>query len=218
MASLYKRGNVYWIKYYLNGKRKERSLRTRTLQIAKEKKRQFESAQARGDDCPLPTRTPLTDVLTRYVEFMHTIKTAKSAQTDTYYLREAFGPICDAVAITSRRTTTKKRPPKPGTDRRCRPHTIEAAFIEQVATADIATFITAQVRTKGLAPKTANRYREVLHRLFSCQPLTLRSHSQSHGRAKLVEIILHVLSSPFGEIPLGDPLWLARLADAGSSF
>ena len=39
------------------------------------------------------TRTAIADVLTAYVSHIRTIKTAKSAQTDTYYLRDAFGPV-----------------------------------------------------------------------------------------------------------------------------
>jgi len=38
-------------------------LETESLQTAKEKKRQFESAQARGDGTSLPTRTPIADVV-----------------------------------------------------------------------------------------------------------------------------------------------------------
>lgn len=44
---------------------------------------------------------------------------------------------------------------------------IEVNFFEQITTADIAGFISAKVRTKGLSPKTANRYRETLTRLYN---------------------------------------------------
>ena len=50
----------------------------------------------RGDDVPFPTRTKLVEILERYVEHVRTVKTAKSAQTDVYYLRQMFGPICPA--------------------------------------------------------------------------------------------------------------------------
>ena len=60
-----------------------------------------------------------------------------------------------------------KRPPKPGQDRRCKLRTIEASYFEQITTADIANFITTHVRSRGLAPKTANRYREIVYRLFN---------------------------------------------------
>ena len=55
MAHLFKRGRTYYLKHYVGGKQKEISLRTDVLQVAKEKKRRFESAKACGQDNPLPT-------------------------------------------------------------------------------------------------------------------------------------------------------------------
>ena len=81
------------------------------------------------------------------------------------------GPICPAMQITSRRPSPKvrKRPLLPGAeqDLRRRPFVIEAACFEQLTTADGTAFISGQVRSRGLAPKTANRYREILCRLFN---------------------------------------------------
>lgn len=169
MASLVRRGKYYSIQYYLGGKLRRLAAGTTVYQVAKEKLRQLESAQARGEDNPLPSRTPIAQVLTAYVQYIRTIKTPKSAQTDIYYLRDAFGPICEAVQVTSRKVsaTCKKRPPKPGQDRRRRAITIEADSFEQITTAQIAMFISGQVQSRGLAPKTANRYREILTRLFN---------------------------------------------------
>jgi integrase len=169
VASLILRGDTYYIQYMVSGKAKRASTGTDSLQIAKDKLRQFESAQARGDDNPLPTKTPIADVLTAYVSYIRTVKTAKSAQTDVYYLRDAFGPVCDAVRITSRKVSdkTKKRPPKPGQDRRRKAPVIEANSFEQISTSDITAFIGGQVASRGLAPNTANRYREILTRLFN---------------------------------------------------
>jgi integrase len=169
MASLVKRNGTYYLQWYVGRKIRRRSLRTKTLQIAKEKLRQFESAQHRGIDDSLPTRTPISEVITAYVEHIRQVKTPKSAQTDIYYLREAFGPICDALQITSRRVTeaSRKRPRKPGQDRRCRPPRIEADCFEAITTTDVATLIRAHTLSRGLAPKTANRYREIIVRLFN---------------------------------------------------
>src|SRR6185295_19441965 len=136
---------------------------------AKEKLRQFETAQARGDVTPLPSRTPIADVVTAYVAHIRVAKTAKSAQTDIYYLREVFGSICEALTVTSRVVTTKmkKRPPKPGQDQRFKAAAIQADYFERITTAEIAAFISSRVQSRGLAPKTANRYREILTRLFN---------------------------------------------------
>ena len=166
MASLKKRNGMYSIQYYVAGKQRRISTGTRTLQIAKEKLRQFESARFRGDDLPLPTKTPLDKILNDYVQHMATVKTAKSAQTDVYYLRAMFGDDAEALKITARR-----RPPRKKTeikqDRRCKSKVIEARYLEDITTAQISEFIGSHVRSRGLAPKTANRYREILHRLFS---------------------------------------------------
>lgn len=169
MASLIRRNKTYYLQDRLTGKLKRWSLRTDSLQIAKEKLRQYESAKLRGLDNPLPTRTPLPDLLTAYVEHIRTVKTPKSAQTDIYYLREAFGPCCEALCITSRHTSTRtrKRPVKPQADRRHRPHVILASHAEAVTTADVQAFIDSHVRSRGLAPKTANRYREILMRFYN---------------------------------------------------
>lgn len=169
MASLIQRQEKYYVQWYTAGKKiNRRSLETTSYQIAKEKLRQFESAQARGDANPLPTKTPLADILEKHVRFLETFKTAKSLQTDVYYLRAIFGPVCPALTITSRRRSprTQKRPDM-NPDRRVKDKTILARYIEDIATADISEFVTSQVRSRGLAPKTANRYREILHRLFS---------------------------------------------------
>lgn len=88
-----KRGPVYYIRCSIAGKKRKVSTGTDGLQVAKEKLRQFESAQAQGVDSPLPSKTPIASVLTAYVTHIRAIKTAKSAQTDIYYLRDAFGPV-----------------------------------------------------------------------------------------------------------------------------
>jgi len=169
MAHLYKRGNTYYVKYYVAGKQKEKSLRTSSHQIAREKQRQLETGLAQGNDNPLPTRTPLPDILDAYVAHIRAAKTPKAAQTDIYYLREMFGPICPGLTVTSRRLSTKARRRKPASlrDGRRRLPVIEAACLEAVTTAQVADFIDFKVRDQGLAPKTANHYRSILRRVFN---------------------------------------------------
>lgn len=172
MASLISRpsksGPVWYIQYY-SGPKLKRFRASDVFQVAKQKLRDFEDAQARGEASPLATRTPIPDLLTDYVAHLRNSKTAKSAQTDIYYLRDAFGPVCDALKITSRKVspTTKKRPPKPGQDRRRKASVIEAASFEAITTAQISTFIAGRMASRGLAPKTGNRIRDTLSALFS---------------------------------------------------
>jgi integrase len=139
------------------------SLHTTSLQVAKEKIRQIESAQARGTDIPLPTRTPLAKVLKAYIQNLNTVKTPRNVQRDIHYLRSTFGPICPEMELKNKKISQKgiKRPGKDYVP------PIEVNFFEQITTFDIANFIASQVRSKGLAPKTANRYREILTRLYN---------------------------------------------------
>ncbi len=165
MACLFKRGKTYYLSYFEGVKRKKISLKTDVYNLAIEKKRQLESAMANGNDSPLPTKTPLADILSRYIQNMRAKKTAKSAQTDTYYLKVIFGDICPEIINNRRRAThdKKKKPSKKKTS----DNIISARYIEDVSTVQIANFISDKVRSKGLAPKTANRYREIICRLFN---------------------------------------------------
>ncbi|MEM1210768.1 MAG: site-specific integrase [Planctomycetota bacterium] len=170
MASLVKRGSIYYLRWRVGGKPKKRSLGTSNYQIAREKQRQFESAQAQGNDNPLPTRTPIGQVLEAYVKHVRAKKTEKSAQTDVYYLREAFGLCCEALTITSRRPSakTRKKPSRISKlDRRKTLPVIEAHAFELITAAQISDFIDFKVRDQGLKPKTANHYRSIISRVFN---------------------------------------------------
>ncbi len=162
MACLKKRGKTYYAQYYLGGVQKRVSLGTNSLQVAKEKIRQIESAMARGTDIPLPTKTPIADVVKAYVDYLHTVKTPRNAQRDIYYLREAFGPVCPTLKLKNENISAKGKK-RPGRS----PGIIQTNYFEQITTTDIAQHIATQVRNKGLAPKTANRFREIITRLFN---------------------------------------------------
>ena len=186
MASLIKRNNIYYIQDRIGGKLKRQSLNTTSKQIAKDKLRQYQSAKLRGHVNPLPTRTPIAQVMTAYVAYIRARKTLKSAQTDIYYLREAFGPICDALTITSRKSTAKKRPAKTSKlDRRKCMQTIEAPYFEAITTTQVAALIDFKVRDQGVKPKTANNYRSILRRVFNwaTEEFNLRLPNCDGGRS-----------------------------------
>ena len=163
MASLKKRGNSYYAQYYIGTKQVRKNLYTENLQVAKEKIRQLESALYREVDIPLPTRTPLPQVITDYVNHLETVTTTRNIQKTVSYLRHTFGPICSALEVKNRKISDKAakrkavRPIQP----------IEIVYFEQITTADIARFIGSVVRSKGIKAKTANRYREILTRLYN---------------------------------------------------
>ncbi len=163
MACLKKRGNTYYAQYYIGTKQVRTNLYTENLQIAKEKLRQLESALYREVDIPLPTRTSLTQVLGDYVTHLTTVATPRNVQKTVSYLRHIFGPVCPLLEIKNRKISDKAakckaiRPIPP----------IEALYFEQISTADIARFIGSVIRSKGIKAKTANRYREILTRLYN---------------------------------------------------
>ncbi|HEY3309366.1 MAG TPA: site-specific integrase [Desulfuromonadaceae bacterium] len=94
---------------------------------------------------------------------MFSAKTARSVVRDIAYLRDAFGPCCKQLEIKNKKISEKgvKRPAQIKTNK------IETNFFEHITTADISGFISAKVRRNCLSPKTANRYREILTRLFN---------------------------------------------------
>jgi integrase len=164
MAGLIKRGNTYYSVYYIGTKQKRRSLKTDSLQVAEQAIRDLETSIYQGNgDNHLPTKTPIATVVAAYIENMKTRKTASSVKRDLSCLRESFGPVCEALVLKNTKCSNLK---KKGSSRNA-PGYLEAACFEAVTTADVSTFIAAQVRCKGLKPKTANRYREVLTRLFN---------------------------------------------------
>jgi integrase len=169
MASLKRRGNTWYAQYYNGSKQVRVSLDTESYQLAKDKLRQLESAHYRGEESPLPAKTPIARLLERYAEHIRTIRTATGAQNDIYYLLSVFGPVCEALTNNSNKATVRARRAKhkDGQDRRRKPGTIEVTYIEQVSTAHISDFITAQVRSRRLKPQTANRYRAILRRFFN---------------------------------------------------
>jgi len=180
-----------------SGRARRVSTGTEFLQIAKEKLRQFESAQARGEASVLPTKTPIAEVIAAYVEHIRSAKTPKSAQTDIYYLRDVFGPITAGLKVTSRKLSakSKKRPPKPGQDRRRRAPVIECSHFEAITTAQISAFISGQMANRGLSPKTGNRIRDTLSALFSWA-MKQRGIQMPGGKNPVTAVIKYKESAP----------------------
>lgn len=150
MASLVKRGRTYYAQFAEGNGYRRVSLKTPSIQIAKAKLNELELKIARGDANPLPTRTPIESLLEDYVADLRIRKTPRGLSADLFYLRESFGPVCPALqAIRARK--------------RLNPHYLKLRHVEDITTEDVSRFIASRVQERGLAPKTANRYREVLH-------------------------------------------------------
>ena len=162
MASLTKRGKVYYARYWLGKKQRIVCLHTKSYPMAKEKLRQIESSLAQGAELPLPSKTPVADVVSAYVQHVRTAKTKNTAKSEIYYLRDIFGPICPDLepAHKSKKTTA-------GATQSPQGEYLAARSFESITTAQIVTFILNRMKDRGLSPKTCNHYRAILSRLFS---------------------------------------------------
>jgi hypothetical protein len=81
----------WFVQWYEGENQRRRSLGTDSLQVAKEKLWRFESGLYRGEDCPLPTRTPVGEVVAAYIDHMRADRPERSWKRDLSYLRESFG-------------------------------------------------------------------------------------------------------------------------------
>jgi len=166
MASLIKRSSMYHVQWYEGKTKRRRSLKTDSLQIAKEKLRRFESAQFNGVECPLPTRTPFGVIIAAYIEHMKAHRPERSWRRDLSYLRESFGQCCDELELSTTRAKRCRALRCPD-DKRKKLWPLQANCIEEITTSAISDFIAERVRVRGLAAKTANRYREVIAKVLN---------------------------------------------------
>jgi integrase len=167
MASIFQRrkGGAWWIKYYANGRQVYYSLGTKDARVAKQIKRLIEGEEAKGE-LLAPSRTPLPAFIEDFCKFLSTKRTKKSYSSDVSILRIFFGPICPSLvpgSCVNKRWVT--RGARPVEDRMGRHH-VKAGHLEEITGSLIEGFVSRRLREDGIAAKTANRYREVLHRMF----------------------------------------------------
>lgn len=165
MASIYKRGNFYWVSYWVNGQQFQKSLRTKQERVARDKLKRLEYELAMGD-LQLASRLPIRMVLQKFCEHLEITRTYKSFKNDVSRLRIFFGPICDGLQLGLPGGAVKTDNPKPMPDRYAKAH-VKVALLEDVTPTMINQFIATRIRENGWSPKTANSLRQVLHRLFT---------------------------------------------------
>ena len=96
-SSIKRRGKVFYLRFSENGVHKRISLHTDSLQAAKERQRQFDSARASGESNVFPTKTHLASAVASYTAHMKATRTRHGYTADLSYLRNAFGPICEVL-------------------------------------------------------------------------------------------------------------------------
>ncbi len=136
--------------------------------MALEKKRRLEALEVTGQ-LPKPSNTPVDNLLESFCEFLWRTRTRKSAKNDISYLRMFFGPRCPALepgsTINHRFKTARTIASNPAVAIHCR--AVPVRNLEDLSTGMISEYILGRIVEDGIAPKTANRIREVLHRMFS---------------------------------------------------
>ncbi len=166
MATLYQRGNTWWIQTCSGGKRMRWSLETTDERIARQKLRKIEYEQDTGE-LELPSRTPIDTFLQAFCEHLETIRSRKAYKNDLSYLRIFFGPVCDALkpgTTANRRFATRNA--QPVKDQFARLH-VRLGLLEDLSSGLIDEFIARRIKQDGISNKTANRHREILHVMFN---------------------------------------------------
>lgn len=163
MASIYKRGSVYWISYVIGGVRVSKSLDTGNYRKAMEIKEQYEAAKTAGI-LPVPSNTPIGPFLQALCDYWRKTKRGKGAENDIGRLRVIFGPCCDALRL------------RPHTPREFlnRPYKqiefndvksgcfIPARKLEDITPEAISRYLENRVVNEGIQGKTANHLRITL--------------------------------------------------------
>ncbi len=167
MASIYRRGDVWWVKFHLKGLRVQQSLNTTHERVAQARKSQIEYRLATGT-LVMPSETPVAGLLEEFCQYLKSTCTRKSYKNDISYLRIFFGPICRSLEpgnTCNRRKVLRAQCPK--VQEACKNQHVRVGLLEELTGEMISQFITRRIQTEGISPRTANRFREVLHRMFT---------------------------------------------------
>lgn len=152
MASLFQRGNRFYVRLYVNGKPRDIATETTNRKVAGQIKRRLEYESTSGL-LETATRIRLDDLLNEFVEHLRMKLPPKSVVNDISRLRCLFGPIVPALV--------RRRPGKPAKA----PTTLVVSNVEQITTQMLNRRL--DERAREVSPKTVNEDREVLHRMFA---------------------------------------------------
>ncbi|MHC4538774.1 MAG: tyrosine-type recombinase/integrase [Planctomycetota bacterium] len=165
MASIYKRGNNFWVSYYVNNKQIKKSLGTSNERIARSKLKKLEYELALGD-LHVATKLPLPVILEAFCKELMATRTYKSYKNDFSRLRVFFGPVCESLEPGIPGVKRQQKRKSLCVDRYAGRH-VKAQHLEDITAQVINRFIAARVQKDGWSPKTANLMRQTLHKLFS---------------------------------------------------
>ena len=165
MAHLFKRRRQFWICYYLDGHRIQKSLRTDNERVARDKKKKIEYELSIGD-LHVASRLPLPVVLEDFCRYLKRTRTYKTYKNDISRLRVFFGPVCESLKPHPPGTKRGTKSSKPVADKYARVH-VKAELLEDITQEVINRFLANRVDVDGWAPKYVNLMRQILHKLFA---------------------------------------------------
>lgn len=168
MASIYKRGKTWWVHYLVGGKSVCKSLKTTNERIALDRKKKLEAMEVTGQ-LVKPSNISIVPFLQSFCEYLGKTRTRKSAKNDFSYLRVFFGPCCPALHLGSNVPKKFRRDNQdyPMLKDRHKNRHIPVRYLEDISAAMVSNFIQDRIVLDNIKSKTANRIREVLHKMFS---------------------------------------------------
>lgn len=168
MASIYQRGKIWWIHYSVGGKSVSKSLKTSNDRVAMDRKKKIEALEITHQLLE-PSSTPITAFLQSFCEYLFKTRTRKSAKNDISYLRGFFGPCCPALQLGSNvpKKYRQDNVELPVIRDKLHKRHVPVRKLEDISSEMISNYIQDRLVQDNIKTKTANRTREVLHRMFA---------------------------------------------------
>jgi len=157
MASIYRRGNVWWIKYYLPHRTKpvRRSLETGNKRVAESKLKALEYRLETGQ-LHTSTDTALGAFLEEYLEHFRITHPDTTYRNLISTLRCIFGQCCPTLQLPE---NCSGNPPEVAP--------IQADKLEEITPHQVSDFLRLRREKDGISAKTANNARAILHAVFN---------------------------------------------------
>jgi integrase len=168
MASIFKRGDTWWLQYMVDGRRVRESLETTNERIAIDRKREIE-ALGRLKQLRRPTSIPFKPFLEAFCNYLKATCTRDGYKTDLSRLRGFFGPCVPALQLGSHVPRKYRREPEPiATLESCSGlMRIPIRKLEDLQSLSISNNLAERVAEEEITGQTANKYREILQRMFN---------------------------------------------------
>ncbi len=165
MSSRYTRASRVWVRNRAAGRPIRPSQRVSAEQAATGRIENRGTISS-NNKLDAASELPVVTVVAAFCEHLKLRCPHKSYKNDVSRLRAFFGQICEELKIGRAGCKVAKENSKPFPDKFAHAH-VKVERLEEVTPAIINRFISDRIREDAWSPKTANDFREVLHRLFA---------------------------------------------------